>query len=64
MRWLRKNLANGGGSDPMAQASQLALDPGVAPRPIIAGQPEDQLDEFLADRRASRRAKLSPLGFN
>ena len=50
-----QNLADGGSGDPMAQTPQLALDPGVAPRRIVAGQLQDQLDEFLADRRCGCR---------
>jgi len=45
----------------MAQAPQLALDPGVAPRRTVAGQAEDQFGEFCRDRRTSRESRLSPL---
>ena len=57
-----RRLADRGGGDPMAQTPQLALDSGVAPRPVFSGQPKDQLDEFLRDRRPPRRSGLAPLG--
>jgi len=57
-----QNLADGGCGDSVAQTPQFALDPGVAPRRIVASQPQDQIDEFLTDRRTSRRSGLSPLG--
>lgn len=56
-----QNLADGGGGDPVPQAPQLALDPGVAPRRIVPRQPEDQFDELCRDRRAPRRPGLAPL---
>ena len=37
-----QNLADGGGRDPVAQAPQLTLDTGVAPRRILAGQVKNQ----------------------
>ena len=55
-----QNLADSGSGDPTAKASQLSLDPGVAPRRIVASQLEYQLNELLADRRAG----LSPLNCN
>ena len=65
-RWRRdavgaQDLADGGGSHPMPEPVQLALDPDHAPPGVLPRQAHDQRDELLRDRRASRRPGLTPL---
>ena len=44
------------------QAAQLALNPGIAPRGVPAGQAQDEGGEFFGDRRPARAGRfLLPL---
>jgi hypothetical protein len=49
------------GSDPMPEPTQLALDPHHTPPAVLTRQPHDQVYQFLADRRTTRRLGLGPL---
>jgi hypothetical protein len=65
--WRRANPA--GGQDPpdraradlVAETDQLSLDAAMPPTGILAGQPEDKVTYFIADRRATRPVGVSPM---
>jgi hypothetical protein len=55
-----QDFADGRGGDPMAEATQFALDANHAPGPVLPRQAHDQGDQFVADRRTTRRLRLPP----
>jgi len=55
-----QDLADGGGGYPVPEPAQLALDPDHSPAPVLPGQPQDQGDELIRERRLSRRPGLPP----
>jgi hypothetical protein len=54
------DLADRGGGGPMTEAPQFALDTDYASVPVLLGQAQDERDQFIADRRTTRRFWLSP----
>jgi hypothetical protein len=48
-----QDLADGGGCYPVAEPAQLALDPYYASPGVLPGQPQDQRDELVRNRRAA-----------
>jgi hypothetical protein len=47
-------LADGGGSHPVPEPAQLALDPDHAPPGVLPRQAHDQPDKLIRNRRTAR----------
>jgi hypothetical protein len=52
---------DGSGADAVTEPDQLALDAAMAPRRILAGQPDHQFADLLVDRWAARPVRIRPL---
>ena len=48
----------------MAEAGQLAVHPAVSPGRVLPGQPQHQITDLLASRRAARPGRVGPLAGN
>jgi hypothetical protein len=55
-----QDLTDGRGGHPMAEATQLTLDTNHTPAPVLPRQTQDESDQLIADRRTTRRLRLSP----
>ncbi len=51
-----EHIADGRAADGVAELAQLAMDPAVAPPPVLGGEPQDQGLEFGRQRWPPRRA--------
>jgi NAD(P)-dependent dehydrogenase (short-subunit alcohol dehydrogenase family) len=52
--------ADRGGTDPVAELEQLALDPLVPPAVVLGGEPPDQRGDLCANWRPARAARIGP----
>jgi hypothetical protein len=48
------------GADAVTESEQLALDPHVAPAPVVPGHPHHQGDEDVVDRRTTAPIRVGP----
>jgi hypothetical protein len=55
-----KDAPNRARRDANAKASRLALDADTAPAPVLSGDPDDDLDDLIAERGTSRTSLGSP----
>ena len=60
-RCVRRILADGGRGDPVPEPTQLVLNARHTPGAVLVGQPQNQGDNLVANRRASRGPRLGPL---
>ena len=56
-----QDLADGGGSYPVPEPAQLALDPDHTPPGVLSRQAHDQPDKLIRNRRTARWSGLTPL---
>jgi len=53
--------ADRGGTHPVAELEQFALDPLISPAVILGGEPLDQHGDLSGDPRAARPVRVGPL---
>jgi len=56
-----EDASDGAGTDLVAEADQLTLDPPVAPARVLIGQAEYQIPHLTADRRPSPPVRVGPM---